>query len=268
MKNSAMSKIYVQPVLLNNFPEFLAFAKRQHCNLEVATFTYSNVYETDWSKVLQEEEEQLSSFEGKISMHGVFQDLLIHSSDKRIADVSKQRILENLEVAKKLKATQIVFHGSFNPLIRDEHYEKEWIDRNASFWSEVLRKYEIKVLMENTWEQTPDLFRHLLDQLNSSRFKICLDIGHVNVYSKTSIKEWFASLRQEISYIHMSDNMGEKDQHLQIGQGKINWQEFSRLVAEYTTNPEIVLELVTLEKTKRSIKALEENKIYPFDNTP
>jgi sugar phosphate isomerase/epimerase len=265
MKN-AMSKIYVQPVLLNSFSEFLAFAKSQHCNMEVATFTYFNVYDADWPRVLQEQEEQLSSFEGRISMHGIFQDLLIHSSDKKIAEVSKQRILENLEIAKKLKATQIVFHGSFNPLIRDEHYEKEWIDRNASFWSEVLRKFEITVLLENTWEQTPDLFRHLLDQLNSPRFKICLDIGHVNVYSKASTREWFASLGQEISYIHMSDNMGERDQHLEIGKGKINWQEFSRLVAEYTTNPEIVLELVTLEKTKRSLSSLEVNEIYPFNN--
>lgn len=267
MNNAAMSRIYIQPVLLNSFSEFLALAKSQHCNLEVATFTYSNVYDADWAKILQEQKLQLSTFEGKVSMHGTFQDLLIHSSDKKIAEVSKQRILENLEIAMKLNATQIVFHGSFNPLIRDEHYKKDWIERNASFWSEVLHKYEIKILLENTWEPTPDLFRNLLEKINSPRLKICLDIGHVNVYSKISIKEWFVSLGQEISYIHLSDNLGERDQHLEIGQGKINWQDFSRIVGEYADSPEIVLELVTLEKTKRSLRSLEENKIYPFNST-
>jgi len=102
--------------------------------------------------------------------------------------------------------------------------------------------------------------------LHSPRFKICFDVGHAKVYSKIPLKEWFSSLGHEISYIHMSDNAGETDQHLEIGQGKIDWQEFSRLVEAYTVDPEIVLELVTLEKTKRSIAVLEENKIYPFNH--
>ena len=265
MKNPVMSKIYVQPVILSSFSEFLGFAKKKKCNLEVATFAYSNVYDADWPRTLQEQKEALWSFEGKISMHGVFVDLLIHSSDRKIAEVSRQRIFENLEVAKELKATQIVFHGNFNPLIADAEYSKEWVAKNAGFWSEVLDKYKIRILLENTWEPTPDLFRSLLDQLSSPLFKICFDVGHAKVYSKASIKEWFTSLGGEISYIHMSDNAGETDQHLEIGQGKINWQEFSRLIEEYATDPEIVLELVTLEKTKRALTILEENKIYPFN---
>jgi sugar phosphate isomerase/epimerase len=57
----------------------------------------------------------------------------------------------------------------------------------------------------------------------------------------------------EIPYIHISDNAGEKDQYIEIGEGKINWQEFSDMIEEYRVNPEIVLELVTLEKTKQSL---------------
>jgi sugar phosphate isomerase/epimerase len=208
----------------------------------------------------------MSSFPGKISLHGVFQDVLIHSSDKKIAELSEERVMSTLKVASELRATKVVFHGNFNPLVKQEYYKKNWVERNSRFWSEVLDRYNVMILLENTWEPDPDIFRRLLDQINSPLFKICFDIGHANVYSKTPVKEWLASLGNEIPYIHISDNSGEKDQHMEIGKGKINWQEFSKLVEEYAVHPEIVLEFVTLEETKRSLKYLDENGIYPFNN--
>ena len=266
MKEDTMVKVYAQALVHESFSEFVDFAKGQGCNLEVATFAYSNVFDADWQRLLQEHKQKMSSFGGKTSFHGVFQDVLIHSSDKKIAELSKERVMNTLKVASELKAIQVVFHGNFNPLIKEEYYKKNWVERNSGFWSEILDRYHIKILLENTWEPTPDMFRRLLDRINSPLFKICFDIGHANVYSKIPIKEWFASLGSEIPYIHISDNSGEKDQHMEIGKGKINWHEFSNLVEEYAVHPEIVLELVTLEETKRSLKYLDENSIYPFNN--
>jgi sugar phosphate isomerase/epimerase len=266
MKEDAMTKVYAQALVHESFSEFVDFARCQRCNLEIATFAYSNVFDADWQRLLQEHKQKISDFQGKISLHGVFQDVLIHSSDKKIAELSKERVMSTLKVASELKATKVVFHGNFNPLVKEEYYKKNWVERNSSFWSEILDRYNIKILLENTWEPTPDIFRRLLDQINSPLLKICFDVGHANVYSKTPIKEWFTSLGHKIPYIHISDNSGEKDQHMEIGKGKINWQEFSNLVEEYAVHPEIVLELVTLEETKRSLKYLDENSIYPFNN--
>ena len=266
MKSEAMAKVYAQALVYDSFSEFVDFATGQRCNLEVATFAYSNVFDMDWQKVLEEHKQKMSSFVGKISLHGVFQDVLIHSSDKKIAALSKERVMSTMEVASELKATKVVFHGNSNPLVKEEYYKKNWVDRNSSFWSEVLDRYNVMILLENTWEPSPDMFRRLLDRVNSSRFKICFDIGHANVYSTIPVKEWFDSLGPEIPYIHLSNNSGEKDQHLEIGKGKINWQEFSKIVEEYTVRPEIVLELVTVEETKRSLRYLAENNIYPFNN--
>ncbi|HMK93968.1 MAG TPA: sugar phosphate isomerase/epimerase family protein [Candidatus Limnocylindrales bacterium] len=266
MKEDAIAKVYAQAVVHESFPEFVDFAKDQGCNLEVATFAYSNVFDADWQKLLQGHKQKMSSFGGKTSFHGVFQDVLVHSSDKKIAELSKERVTSSLKVASELKAIQVVFHGNFNPLVKDEYYNKNWVERNSSFWSEILDMYHIKILLENTWEPTPDTFRRLLDQINSPLFKICFDIGHAKVYSKAPVREWFVSLGSDIPYIHVSDNSGEKDQHSEIGKGKINWQEFSNLVEEYAVHPEIVLELVRLDETKRSLKYLNENGIYPFNN--
>jgi sugar phosphate isomerase/epimerase len=261
-----MSKIYVQPLVHETFSDFVDFADKNQFNLEIATFAYANVYEADWPKILNDHAEKLSALKGKISFHGVFQDVLIHSSDKKIAELSKERVLDNLEVARKLNATQVVFHGNFNPFVKDNYYRKNWVERNAVFWREVLEKYNFTILLENTWEPAPDMFNELLDEVKSSRLKVCFDIGHLNVYSKKTFCEWADALGKKISYVHISDNCGEKDQHLEVGQGKIDWQEFTNVIKEHQISPEIVLEQVTIDKTKQSLSYLEKNQIYPFNH--
>ena len=73
--------------------------------------------------------------------------------------------------------------------------------------------------------------------------------------------EWADALGDKISYVHISDNCGEKDEHLEVGQGKIDWQEFTKVIEEHQISPEIVLEQVTLEKTKQSLSYLEKSDL-------
>jgi sugar phosphate isomerase/epimerase len=262
-----LSKIYVQPLIHQSFLEFVDYAEENFFNLEIATFAYSNVYDADWRSVLDEQRQKLSNFKGKISFHGVFQDVLVHSIDDKIAEVSRDRVFANLEVAEKLNATQVVFHGNFNPLVKDEYFRKNWVEKNAVFWSEVLERHDITILLENTWEPTPEIFKELLDEVHSPRLKLCHDIGHSNVYSKEPFQRWADVLRDHISYMHLSDNCGEIDQHLKVGQGEINWQEFTKVLENCKISPEIVLEQATLENTKVSIAYMEKNKIYPFNRS-
>jgi len=259
-----MSKIYVQPPDHYSFAEFLDFAEENRCNLEIATFAYASVLDNDWERILKEHKRQLSGFKGTVSLHGIFQDICVHSSDSKIAEASKERILRNLEIATSLEAKYIVFHGSFNPLIRAESYVNNWLERNANFWSGALKKYNIIVLLENLWEPTPEVFRSLLDQVGSPRLKICFDTGHANIFSKVPFKEWFGMLSQDIPYVHVSDNKGEVDNELIPGDGIINWHEFTNILEDCQVNPEIVLEVCTLEKTKQSLKYLQMHNIYPF----
>jgi len=259
------SKIYAQPLIHETFSDFVDFAVKNMFNLEIATFAYENVYDTDWHKILAEHKERVSEFKGKISFHGVFQDVLIHSSDKKIAELSKERVFESLQAAKELNAAQVVFHGNFNPLVKSDYYRENWVERNSTFWSNVIDKYDVTVLLENTWETFPQTFKELVDEVASTRLKICFDFGHSNVYSKMTFREWVNVLRDKISCIHLSDNAGERDQHLEVGQGKIDWREFTKVIEEYKISPEIVLEQVTLEKTKQSLSYLEKNHVYPFN---
>ena len=109
-----------------------------------------------------------------------------------------------------------------------------------------------------------ELFRILLDEVNSPRLKICLDTGHANIYSKIPIKDWIGCLGKDIPYMHVDDNLGDIDNHLAAGDGNINWTEFSESIKEADIYPQIVFEGVTLENTMKSIDYFRKEGIYPF----
>jgi sugar phosphate isomerase/epimerase len=271
----AMSLIYVQPRIWKShgisehaeycFEDFLRFAKAYNCNLELGTFAYANALDSNWRRLVKGYQRALSAFKGKVSVHGVFQDICIHSNDSKIAEVSKQRILRNMDVAQSLSAKYVVFHANFNPFVYGELYKSNWIARNASFWKDVLDQYETTVLLENFWESSPEIFNALLNKVNLPRLKVCLDTGHVNAFSKVPIDEWVAKLNKQIPYMHFSDNMGNSDQHLEIGCGNIKWQALTAILEKHQVTPEIVLETETIKKTHESLTYLERNKVYPFN---
>ncbi|MCW4006285.1 MAG: sugar phosphate isomerase/epimerase [Candidatus Bathyarchaeota archaeon] len=260
-----MSKLYVQPLCHDDLPDFVDFACLGGYNLEVASFSFANVYETNWQEVLEEHKRRLLGFGGEVSFHGVFQDLSVHSSDKRIWQVSKERIQSSLEVAQALNASKAVFHGNFNPFITDPDYKKNWVERNAEFWSQALDSFGGIILLENVWDALPDAFGALFEAVGSSRFKMCFDVGHANVYSKKPLKEWLSDLRSEIVYMHFSDNAGEADQHLEMGKGKIDWNQFTQELENQNMHPDVTLEMITLEKTKNSVQYMQKHAIYPFN---
>lgn len=259
------SKIFIQPPDHQRFEEFLSYAKEEGCNLEIASFAYPDVLDGGWEEILEDHRDKLQDFRGRVSLHGPFLDLFLHSQDQRIKEVARDRIFQSLEIASRLGAEYVVFHGNFSPLIGHESYRKHWIAQNFYFWSEVLSRYRITVLLENLWEPTPDLYRELLDRVNSPRLKVCLDTGHVNVFSQATLEEWLAALGNDVAYVHVNDNQGRLDNELVPGEGNIDWQSFSESITRSGIAPSIVFEVGTLQKTIRSIEYFRERDLYPFN---
>lgn len=261
-----MSKIFLQPPDQKSFDEFLEYAKHGGHNLEIACFADPDVLDRNWQEVLEDHRRKLRQFEGTISLHGPFLGLYLHSRDSRIERVARERILQGLEIAHALEAKYVVFHGNFIPLIGQESYRRNWIAKNADFWSEVLAKYDdLTVLLENLWEPRPELFREVLDRVNSPQLKICFDTGHAHIFSKVTFEEWFAVLGDDLVYMHVNDNRGDVDNELVPGEGDIDWPELSGLIERHRISPNIVFEVGTLEKSVASLEYFEKNGIYPFD---
>ena len=260
-----MSKIFICVFNPNSFDALLEYAKEHRYNLEFTAFYYPRFLDANLQEILKDYQQKLHGFKGAISVHGAAIDLVIHSEDEKVREVAKQRIFQSLEIARKLKAKHVVFHGNFNPLKKSKSYESNWTERNVIFWSEVLEKYPSTVVLENTFDPMPEMLRTLLDEVNSSRLKICLDVGHINVWSKVPVEEWIAVLGEDIRCMHIHDNKGDADSHLVPGKGSINWQEFSDLIAKYQIDPDIVFEVRMVEETIQSLNYFREEDIYPFN---
>ena len=258
-----MSKIFICIFNPDSFDALLEYAKEHHYNLEFTTFAFPRIFDTNWQEILKDYQQKIQGFKGAISVHGAFMDLVIHSEDRKVREVARQRIFQSLEIARELKAERVVFHGDFNPLVRGERYKLNWIEQSAIFWSEVLGKYPSTVVLENVHDSTPEMLRTLLDEVNSSRLKICLDMGHMNIWSKVPVEEWIAVLGEDIRCMHIHDNRGYIDRHLVPGKGAINWPEFSDLITKYQIDHEIIFEVKTLETTIQSLKYFREENIYP-----
>ncbi len=257
------NKIFIQP-LENNFDEFLEYANKHNYNMEIASFAFGDTLDTNWKLLVTKYNKDLNKFSGIISIHGAFMDLILNSADKKIRKIAEERIIHNMNIAKKLNAKFIVFHGNFNPMLRHERARINWAKCQTEFWKPLVEKYKITVVLENLWEPDPELFKEIMDKVNSPFFKVCLDTGHANVFSKVPLTKWISILKNHLVYIHVNDNKGDKDSELPPGQGDINWKGFSNAIKKNKINPNIIFEVGNLKNSIKSINYFKKHKIYPF----
>jgi sugar phosphate isomerase/epimerase len=72
------------------------------------------------------------------------------------------------------------------------------------------------------FDASPEPMRKLADALNSPLFRLCLDIAHATIHSNLSIAQWVECYGPHLAHVHMNDCNGELDDHLGLGQGKLD----------------------------------------------
>lgn len=190
------------------------------------------------------------------TMHGSFLDVTIFSSDKVIREHSEYRIKESLEIATKLGVKAVVIHTNYIPNFVDEFYLDNWVDMNARFIRKMLDEYpDISIYMENMFDQDPTTLRLLADELyDEKRFGICFDYAHACVFGTVDTLEWITVLGPYIKHIHINDNDLIRDQHLALGDGQIDFDEFFECYEKYFSDATLLLEVRGMEKIKKSLE--------------
>ena len=184
----------------------------------------------------------LGKLNGIKSLHGPFLDLKPASPDKIIRDVSYMRYLKALKIANQLDMDYIIFHTQMNPYL-NQPYLKELNNLQAKeFWVKILDEvpdFKGCVLLENIFEETPDMLLELMETLNHPKIRVNLDIGHANL-GRVHLEEWISKLKKYISYIHIHSNEGQFDTHNPPTDNKISEVKF--LLDKYKLNPVLSLE--------------------------
>ncbi len=140
----------------------------------------------------------------------------------------------------------------------------EMIKSNNEFISKVnvlCREKGITLMVENILKpfNTPGIFKKLLEGLDD--VKVHLDIGHCNVDSEGDlVEEFFLNFGERIVHIHFSDNSGEKDDHLPLGCGTIDWKNTLSIMKKYGYDSTVTLEIFTQDRRNllQSKKYMEE----------
>ena len=84
---------------------------------------------------------------------------------------------------------------------------------------------------------------------------IVMDLGHANLEGQ--IEPFFKMLTDKIVHIHASDNDGSDDQHLGIGQGKIDYNWFAQTLKKMGYDKSVIVESITnVPESIRKLKQL------------
>lgn len=196
-----------------------------------------------------------------VSLHGAFMDINVASNDPEIRAVSQARCRESCILAVGLGASQVVFHSSAYPYLDDDHVLDNWAMMCTEVYLPMAEEFQLTICIENCLDQTPKGLRKLMEYSHSPKVRVCLDLGHVN-YSPTPLEEWIAELGPYVDSLHLSDNRGQMDEHLPLGEGTVDWAKASGLCAGFDWPIPITLETGGLEGAAHSLGYLRRHGYF------
>jgi len=215
-----------------------------------------------WDEKIKQHKKIIENFKGRISVHGPFVGIRQTHMDCLLKEAVKKRMRLTYEMVKELKPEVLVLHSGIVGDIKTWQLEDFWLEETTNFWKEEIKKYEkerIKIVIENLVEEEPDILIKLCNGVNSPFFALCLDIGHLNVFSELSPSNWVKRMRKRLQYVHLHDNNGEKDEHLPVGKGNIDFDNFFDSIKNNKNDIIIALELdhsTPEEKIKNLIEVI------------
>jgi sugar phosphate isomerase/epimerase len=204
-------------------------------------------------------DEAAKSYGLTYTVHSPFADINIASPSKPLLNASLKRLTQSLAYTNALNATLWVFHPGIQTGISMFYPGKYWKQNNKSIrlLHKAAEEYGVKTALENVPEPYPFIMKsveHFTKFYNETSLNLNLvfDVGHANINKQITL--FLTTFKDKIVHIHASDNMGETDQHLGIGYGKINWQSFAQTLREIAYDKTIIIESV--EHVEESLQKL------------
>ena len=183
------------------------------------------------------------------TLHGVFYDITLDSSDPMIAKISLERVKSSLDIASKLNCKGVIFHTNYITWMKTDWYRKNWVNKHKEIYLKLIEEYkDLEIYVENMFDLDPYLLGDLMHEINHERIRVCLDIAHASI-SKVDLDEWFRVLGKYIKHIHINDNDKIIDSHLELGKGIIDYKNAYKYINKLPLDTSILIEIKDYEKT-------------------
>jgi sugar phosphate isomerase/epimerase len=193
-----------------------------------------------------------------VTVHAPFMDLNPGALEPLVREATRQRWMQTLEVAELLHARLVVLHPGFDRW-RYGGNSQPWIDACLEFFPALIEqagRQQCPLLLENIFEETPHTLVAVFKELDSPWLGHCFDVGHWRLFAKHSMEQWFTSLAPWIRHLHIHDNCGDRDSHMAVGEGDIDFDTLFRLVRTLQTAPTITLEIHDCDALLRCVDSV------------
>ncbi len=194
-----------------------------------------------------------------ITLHGPYADINPGSREEKTRLLTVEAYDKLFRVVEILRPVTVVLHAGYH----ERKYKGDkglWLSQSLKTWPEFIERAGRAgsvIAVENIFEREPSTLRLLMDEIPSPHFGVCLDAGHMRVFSEVDAEEWFASLGPRVAEVHLHDNHGRHDDHLPMGEGSIDFERFMSLMAKYTKDPVYTIEPHGEDAMRRAIEAVK-----------
>ncbi len=172
-----------------------------------------------------------------------------------IRQASLQEMFHSLEVAVELGASKVVLHpghiGGLGIYVKETALEHA--NNSLAAIIEHAQKQGLCVCLENMFPRCrafvePDDFVDILQRFPD--LKLTLDTGHANIGARGGrrILQFIEKFGHRIGHLHISDNLGQRDDHIPLGSGVIDFEKIVRAIKRSGYDDTATLEIFSEDR--------------------
>lgn len=228
-------------------------AKQYGLGLELAEYCTAWNLDQKFSETDSAVREKLRGVD-RCLLHGPFNELFPCAIDPRARELAVFRYRQAVKMAKYYGAEKVILHGGYQPRM---YYPVWYVEQSVAFWIDFFQEDPgVELVLENVLEETPDMLLEIVRRVDHPGLGLCLDVGHVHVYSRVPVVEWVKTWSAHIRHFHLHNNDTSWDTHNPLNCGTIPMIEVLELAQSLCPEASRTLEVM---EAKSSMDWLSEN---------
>ena len=193
-----------------------------------------------------------------LTFHAPFHDVWPGAHDEEARRFAVRRISQAIALAPVFRPEGVVVHGGYFGWLFDFRPE-EWLEparRSFGELAEHAEKAGTRLFVENVFDEDPAHLLRLREAVGSPRLHFCLDPGHAALFSRVPVHLWAEAFGEGTGLMHVHDNRGQRDDHLPVGEGTINYRGVLLAAIDAGARPILTVEPHRREHFTRSVSGL------------
>ncbi len=237
-----IARVHVALPVRKFTPRFMKMIEEYRVNIEIGLDHYNlDAYSTEHFRELGA---SLRGLGISMTVHAPFHELFLGSPDRLVRNAAIARMDRAFELIPFFNPRTVVVHLNYEKRRFGFVYE-EWkpLALSAlSAYAERAAEMGTAVMLENVYEETPEVMEEVLGELSGAGIYHCCDVGHVHAFSDCTLASWLEANGKHVRQFHLHDNDGTGDTHSPIGSGTVDFELVKKCIAGMKDDPVITLE--------------------------